>query len=152
MSDQEDKSALKKNWAFSAIALFLGIGIVTLAVVDYIQSPPNHKGIEVGPIFIPIGPSKGSPTANQPNTHKPSGPGPGAFTLGLTPVGAYWNKNNNRTVAGYLPQLSGGQNYENVTWCSIQPTPGSPINWSNPDHSIGLELQYGFQVSVRLRI
>src|SRR5438132_9211030 len=81
-----DTPELKKNWVLSGVALLLGICVVALAVIDYIQSPPDHKGIEVGPIFIPIGPSK-------PSTHASSTPAPGhgGTTPGSpTAVGRCW--------------------------------------------------------------
>src|SRR5438132_3703016 len=89
-----DTPELKKNWVLSGVALLLGICVVALAVVDYIQSPPDHKGIEVGPIFIPLGPQAPSSSSHQPaqpngGPSKSPKPGGGQSTL-ISGVSGTW--------------------------------------------------------------
>src|SRR5438132_14188570 len=150
MSDQEDKSALKKNWALSAIALFLGIGIVTLAVVDYIQSPPDHKGIEVGPIFIPVGPQ--APTAKQ-TPHPTTGQQTPPPTQPRRMIFAYASSANPSATVASMPKVVTGVSWV-VAWRDVEPrAPANgrhTYNWSRIDRDLAAAAGSGRTSMVRV--
>src|SRR2546423_2551110 len=60
-----------RDWPMPVVAVVVGVCVLSLAAVDYATSPSNHRGIHLGPLFIPFPPNSGGETAS----HRPT-PGP----------------------------------------------------------------------------
>src|SRR5690348_16265847 len=117
---------MKRGWIMPVIAAVLGISILTYAVVDYVKSPPNHRGISFGPLFIPLG-GPGQAAASPP-------PHPGPTSSPVSPTPPVFSSNGlKRPIAGLLDRgrmpasafysVMGGY-VVNLSRTNLQPSPG----------------------------
>ncbi len=118
------------------------MSVIALAVADYAVSPASHKGIEIGPIFIPIG-SSNQPSANNPGgaSHSPrpggggGNPGPGQTPAGggLPPVSGEKLPSLGLLMRGPTPPPASLQSVVHdyiieAHWDTFQPAPGGAIS------------------------
>jgi hypothetical protein len=135
-----------RSWSRPAIAIVLGLGVLSLASVDYITSPAQHKGLYAGPLIFQF-PGQNNPMAiGQRRGHggrTPATAGGGAATPATTTGGtrpAISANGLKYPLIGLLDRqgapspafysvLSGY--VVNVSWASLQISPGGPITSNN---------------------
>src|SRR5438552_18995058 len=59
-----------RDWPMPVVAIVVGVCVLSLAAVDYATSPSNHRGIHLGPLFLPLPPNSEGGTAS----HRPPPP------------------------------------------------------------------------------
>ncbi len=160
---------MKRQWGMPIISLLLGISVLGLAVIDYQESPADHKGISLGPVFLPIEFNK-APTASNPNQRTPgptSNPGGGPSpTPGASPsakpsappapkrfVYAFSASGNPTAVVKGLPSYVAGVSWI-VAWRDVEPA--GPVNgvhtynWSRIDNALAAAAASGRKSMVRV--
>jgi hypothetical protein len=129
-------AVLRRNWSSvrPIIAIVIGLAVFSLATVDYATSPPQHKGLHVGPLFLQF-PGMKSPVAaghkpvagHPPATNGGTRPGMNASGLKYPLLGLL--DRQGAPSASFYPVLNGY--VVNVSWASLQTSAGGPITSSN---------------------
>ena len=140
----------RPTWGKPAVAALLGVAVLGLAVLDYSTSPAEHRGIHLGPLFVPLLPGQGQgPVAAghtpKPGSNLPANTGPPPTNRGMK-IFAYG------VTTGIAAQLksSSADGYSWLfKWSDVEPANGQ-FNWAKVDQALASSRSAGKLTMLRV--
>jgi hypothetical protein len=71
-------------------------------------------------------------------------------TSGASPLGAHWDFSREQQFEPYLQTIPGTSTFDEILWCTIEPTPGA-YNWSSVDKVAKATKKLGITLMLKIR-